>query len=127
MTQQELTNILNYLSDSDREILIEAEMHPRVRNNFVNEYQQKTNNYPLPTRSDTLPYLVLPQDSNKYGLELRAYFVSDGNIPPELDSILLDNNRPGYEKFDKRFNNNEVIYFLFENGFILGKQDYTRI
>lgn len=122
-----LEEIRQYLANPNRNLLIEAEMSNSRRDSFVNQYQILTGNYPLPQNETEVPFLVLNPDSNKWGLELRGYFNSDNNIPEELQNICIENNRPGYEQFDTRLNNNEVILYLFENGFILGNQDYNRI
>jgi hypothetical protein len=127
MQLEELEEIRTYLADPNRNLLIEAEMSNSRRDSFVNQYEILTGNYPLPQNENEVPFLVLDPGSNKWGLELRGYFNSDDNIPDSLQNLCIANNRPGYEQFNTRLNNNEVILYLFENGFILGNQDYNRI
>lgn len=117
--------IIEYLSNPDKEVFIEAELHPRRRNSFEKEYQDFTG-LSVPTVSNISPYYVWGEETNKWGLELRLYFMSDENILEELENICVNNSRHGYEKYDKRINNNDFIYDLFKNGFILGLQDYSR-
>lgn len=122
MTLEEFNQAIVYLRESNCEVLIEAEMPSSSQTRFENIYSTSTGGAPLPARTDCAPYYVWEPGANKWGVELRLYFVSDPNIPNALDEMCVNNNRPGYERYDKRINNNEFIYDLFENGFVLGEQ-----
>lgn len=122
MTMEEFNQALNYLRDPIREVLIEAEMPVSSQNRFENIYTLSTGGSPLPARTDCAPYYVWELGANKWGVELRLYFISDSDIPKALEELCVNNSRHGYDKYDKRINNNEFIYNLFENGFVLGEQ-----
>ncbi len=122
MTMEEFNQALGYLREPIREVLIEAEMPASSQNRFENIYLTSTDGRPLPNRTDSAPYYVWESGANKWGVELRLYFISDSNIPGSLRELCVNNNRHGYEKYNKRINNNEFIYNLFENGFVLGEQ-----
>lgn len=131
MTHQEFYEIVGYLASPVRETNIEAEMHPRVQQRFINNYALWTNNYPLPTVTNVRPYYVWAPDKNKYGLELRAYFISNNNMPIILDGMLEPRkyqNRPGYQNWKRRISTQLNIIPLLRAGFILGpSQNATRI
>lgn len=131
MTEQEFYINIGYLSNPIREINIEVEMPLRRQAGFISEYATLTNNFPLPTETDTAPYYVWGEGSDKYGLEARAYFVSNDNLPQPLYDILeprKTQNRPGYENWQRRISTNANVLPLFEAGFVLGQiQDVNRI
>lgn len=124
MTAQELKSIVDYfksISSSNR-IWIEVEMRHKDKNRFDTRYQTLTGQS-VPINFSTYPYYVWSPNAdpnNKWGIELRIYFVSDDTIPPLLFTIAKNNSRSGYEQYDKRINNNEIIWELFSNGFVLG-------
>jgi len=122
MTQQEIQDIVNYF-DSIRNsgrIWIEAEMPSSSKRNFDTRYQNLTG-VSVPITSSSYPYYVWAPGTNKWGVELRVYFQSDDTIPNCLQNIVTDNGRSGYEDYDARVNNNDVIWELFASGFILGE------
>lgn len=113
--------IIDYLKAPERGTLIEAELHPSRRSWFEAEYKDLTGEN-VPRDTSTPPYYVWSRETNKWGLELRMYFISDRLAPPSLIEMSVKNNRPGYTKYDKRINNNDFIMALFRNGFVLGTQ-----
>ncbi|HQB22409.1 MAG TPA: hypothetical protein PLW23_08510 [Bacteroidales bacterium] len=124
MTSQELKSIIDYFKSISRlnKIWIEVEMRHKDKNRFDTKYKTLTGRS-VPINSSTYPYYVWSQNAapnNKWGIELRIYFISDNTIPPCLSSIAKNNSRNGYEQYDKRLNNNEIIWELFSNGFVLG-------
>jgi hypothetical protein len=131
MTQQELIINLGYLSNPIRDALIEVELSEKDRLKFVNEYAIHTHNFPLPLTSDSSPYYVYPSGTNKWGIEARAYFISNNNLPQSLSDILEPRrfqNRPGYDNWKRRISTKNFIYKLFEFGFTLGRpQNENRI
>lgn len=84
MTQAEFYTIVGYLANPNRITNIEVEMPQSRQPRFIIEYAQMTNNFPLPNNINTAPYYVYPPGTNKYGLEIRAYFSSNNNIPQIL-------------------------------------------
>ena len=123
MTTQEFQQCLTYLNARKKKVWIEAEMRHKDKVRFDTKYISYTG-LTVPANSSTLPYYVwsanaAPQD--KWGIELRIYFVSDINIPAPLQALAKNNSRYGYEQYDKRINNNSFIWQLFQNGYKLGQ------
>ena len=122
MTEQEFLKCLNYLKSIQSNVWIEVEMRHKDKNRFDTKYMQLTG-LNVPANASTYPYYVWSPNADpnsKWGIELRLYYISDENTPQELLNISKNNSRHGYEKFDKRINNNEFIWKLFQNGFRLG-------
>jgi len=127
MTQTEFNEAVIYLSNANRQTLIEVELPLTSQVRFENIYANLTNNHPLPTITTQAPYYVWPDGANKWGVELRLYFISDANLPNALNVLCVNNNRHGYEQYDKRINNNDFIYDLFSRGYVLNTQMPGRI
>ena len=122
MTPQEFNNCLAYLNSRRNNVWIEVEMRHKDKNRFDSQYTQFTG-LSVPANYSTYPYYVWSPNADpnsKWGIELRLYYVSDDDTPQELLNISKNNSRHGYEKYDKRVNNNEFIWKLFQNGFKLG-------
>ncbi len=121
MTDQELQEIIQYF-DSIRNqgrIWIEVEMPNTSKDAFDRKYQRITG-FSVPLVFDVYPYYVWPPGTNKWGIELRLYFLSDASMPDIVQGIITANSRKGYDHFDFRINNNKIIWELFANGFHLG-------
>lgn len=127
MTEQELNIAFEYFSNPIRYTYIEAEIKNTSQRTFESNYARLTNNYPLPNETYDSPYYVLPPDADKWGIELRIYFVADDNIPEFLDDISTVGGRPGYDLYNRRINNKELIEYLFSRGFVLGDQFPDRL
>lgn len=131
MTQQEFYINVGYLANPARRTNIEVEMPTPRQARFIIQYATLTNNFPLPLNSTTAPYYVWPIGADKRGLQTRAYFASNANIPPTLIATLEPRgfqNRPGYDVWDRRIGRNKNILPLLEAGFVLGSvQDINRI
>lgn len=131
MTQQEFYTIVGYLANPTRRINIQVEMPQRRQASFISQYATMTNNFPLPANTSTAPYYVFAPGTNKYGLEIRAYFASNANMPPILLTALEPRgfqNRPGYDAWDRRISRIRNIFPLLEAGFVLGEnQNLNRI
>lgn len=122
MTNQEITIAVNYLKNPARRVLIEAEMPANSQQEFETKYTALTNGHLVPTDANKSPYYIWPRGANKWGIELRLYFIADLDLPDKLNQICVNNNRHGYENYNKRINSNDFIFSLFERGFILGDQ-----
>ncbi|MDR2126931.1 MAG: hypothetical protein LBP63_08890 [Prevotellaceae bacterium] len=127
MTQQEKQDIVNYFNSirNSGRIWIEVEMRHKDKSRFDIKYQTLTGQS-TPVNFSTYPYYVWSPNADpndKWGIELRIYFVSDNTMPVYLSIIAKNNNRNGYEQYDKRINNNEIIWELFSNGFVLGSNE----
>ncbi|MHB8336960.1 MAG: hypothetical protein ACYC6P_08370 [Ignavibacteriaceae bacterium] len=127
MTQTEFDESVIYLSDPTRQTLIEVELPVNSQTRFENLYATLTNNFPLPVSTEQAPFYIWAAGANKWGVELRLYFVSDGNLPNSLNELCVNNNRHGYEQYDRRINNNDFIYDLFSRGYVLNTQIPGRI
>jgi hypothetical protein len=131
MTDQEFYTNVGYLANPIRETNIEVEMPQRSQAQFVADYASWTNNYPLPLKTDTAPYYVWPPIRDKWSVEMRAYFISNDNIPQSLLNILEPSRiqtRPGYENWQRRISTKDNISPLLRVGFVLGTpQDESRI
>lgn len=131
MTPQEFYINVGYLANPIRNTRIEVEMPLRRQPRFIQEYALLTNNFPLPNPANGSPYHVWANNVNKYGLETRAYFLSNPNIPQTLITTLEPRgfqNRPGYHLWDRRISRKKYIFPLLEAGFVLGNpQNVARI
>jgi len=122
MIDQEFSSCLTYLNERKNSVLIEAEMRHKDKALFDQRYLESTGLI-VPTDSDRDLYYIWSPDAapkDKWGIELRLYFVADENIPTPLNILARENSRHGYEKYNKRINNNEFIWRLFRNGYHLG-------
>lgn len=125
MTQQEIQEAITYFNSirNSNRIVIEAEMRNKDKNRFDTKYISFTG-HNVPANSSTLPYYVWAVNADpdsKWGIELRIYFISDITTPQCLLNRAKNNSRHGYEQYDKRINYNTLIWELFANGFILGR------
>ncbi|MDR0972297.1 MAG: hypothetical protein LBM25_07935 [Bacteroidales bacterium] len=72
-----------------------------------------------------------PPIRDKWSVEMRAYFISNDNIPQSLLNILEPSRiqtRPGYENWQRRISTKDNISPLLRVGFVLGTpQDESRI
>lgn len=131
MNQQDFYEILGYLARPASKTNIEVEMPQRRQSSFISEYAKWTHSYPLPSNDNTAPYYVWGEGADKYGLEIRAYFIANENMPKSLDAMLEPRkyqNRPGYETWERRMSKKEYITPLLQHGFILGSnQSVERI
>lgn len=127
MTQAEFDQAVIYLSDPNRQTLIEVELPLSSQVRFENIYANLTGKHLLPVNTAEAPYYVWGAGANKWGVELRLYFISDANLPVALAPLCVNNNRHGYQQYDKRINNNDFIYDLFSRGYVLNTQIPGRI
>jgi len=122
VSQEELYEIATYLSRPEIKTEIHAELPSTQKEKFEEEYLLATNGYPLPIRSDQEPYYVWTNGANKYGRELRIYFLRVAPEPPLIRTLYTDNDkwRNGF-----RINHSNLVMQLFECGFILGMNTNT--
>lgn len=123
MTDAEFQTCLTYLNGIKNSVWIEVEMRHKDKVRFDTRYTGSTG-LAVPANSDTFPYYVWSPNADpndKWGIELRLYFTSNGNLPAPLQTLARNNSRHGYENYDKRINNNAFIWRLFQNGFRLGQ------
>lgn len=117
MTDQEFYINVGYLANPVRQTNIEVEMPHRRQVSFTVEYETLTNSFPLPSNTETAPYYVWRPGTNKYGLEARAYFHSNDNIPQSLIKTLEPRglqNRPGYDVWNRRISRKKIFFYFLK-------------
>jgi len=130
MKISEIVAIAGYLANPKRLTHIEVEIPENMLKNYISDYEATTEDVRFPKSFGGDPVYVIPRGGDKWGREMRIYFLSkdDKSIPPELGKIATKSNRPGYEFYNQRVNNNTLIDHLIQYGFVLGsKQDEKRI
>ncbi|WP_145856850.1 hypothetical protein [Pedobacter suwonensis] len=128
MTIQEITEIAGYLANPNRLTHLEVEL-PQVMVAKYSAIYLAASGLPFPGSADPSVY-VIPPGGNKWGREMRCYiYVTDpGSFPASLASIATTGGRPGYDIYDTRVNNIELIDALIELGFVIGSpQNEARI
>lgn len=114
---------LGYLASDKRMTKLDVELPYSSQIEFEKKYLSQTNVVPKP---DNINYYVLHSDANKWGIELRIYFVSNGNLPSSLKKRRVS-ARPG-GSYNSRINDNEFIWELIKYGFRLSNvQDVSFI
>ena len=91
---------------------IEAEAKSNRMQRFIDEYNT-TYNENINIESDGV--VLFPEDTNKWGLELRLYVNS---MPPE--ELGFVRNQVYRTEYTFRLNSNNVVYRLFDIGFRIG-------
>lgn len=102
--------LLDFLRNN--EFFIEAEAKPSTMRNFVNDYNERYNE-DLSFQDDGM--IILQEDANKWGLELRLYVY---NRPPQ--NLGFTHNDAYRDNYSYRLNDNNAIKFLFEQGYRIG-------
>ena len=127
MTQNEFFDCLGYLASPQRRTRIDIELPERKRQDFEQKYKQLTGNIPHP---DNKSYYVWPDTANKWGIEMRLYFIENNNIPDPLRALRVSSTyyKEEYLQYNARINNNDFIWGLIKYGFRLGyPQDLNSI
>lgn len=82
---------------------------------YLNEYNEKYNE-DLTFQNDGL--IILQEDANKWGLELRLYVY---NRPSEkIYKFGFTHNDTYRDNFSYRLSDNDIVEFLFEQGYRIG-------
>lgn len=101
----------NFIRENENDVFIEAEGRPSRLRSFFKEYNDK---YSPSINSDSDGIIVLAEDANKWGLELRLYL---RNMP---DCIEATHNTVYRSDYSYRINDKEVIKDLFDLGYRIG-------
>ena len=103
-----------FFRETEQEVFIEAEGKPSVIKKFIRTY-----NYEYDHRIDEYEkgIIVLQNDANKRGLELRMYFNDKSGIPSEIRITRTKGYRGEYLY---RINDNELIRDMFSLGYEIG-------
>jgi hypothetical protein len=89
MTDAEFQTYLAYLDTRRNVVWIEVEIRHNNKARFDTRYNSYTG-LPVHTNSDTFPYYVWSPNADpndKWGIEMRLYFTSDGNLPTALETL----------------------------------------
>lgn len=106
-------DLLDFLSNE--EFFIEAEAKPSRMRNFVDRYNS---DYGEHLRFEDDGMIILQEDANKWGLELRLYVYKR---PPEnIYRLGFTHNDAYRDNFSYRLNDNDVVNYLFEQGYRIG-------
>lgn len=124
VTESELFAIANYLSNPDCMVDIHAEMPHDFASDFEHEYNRLTNGSELPEPSSRGPYFIWEPGTNKFGLELRFYFIKIGEVPTELEELYINLSPRTWARRKNyiRVNHTNLVYQLFECGFQIGDE-----
>ena len=107
-------DLLKFLSDED-DFFIEAEAKPDRMTSFINDYN-KSYSPQITLYSDGI--IILQDDANKRGLELRLYVRS---CPPtNVKSLGFTHNNAYRSDYSYRLNKNQIVEFLFKYGCRIG-------
>lgn len=107
------TELLDFLRN--KECFIEAEAKPSRMRGFVDNYNS-TYNENLSFNDDGM--IILQEDANKWGLELRLYVYT--RPPQNVYQLGFTHNDAYRDNFSYRLNDNDVVEFLFEQGYRIG-------
>lgn len=100
---------------STEECFIEAEGKILSITNFINRYNRQ---FGTTLRSNDDGIILLQDDANKWGLELRLYVRS---CPPiNVKRLGFTHNNAYRNDFTYRLNNNDIVNYLFDIGYRIG-------
>lgn len=112
---EELLSFLDEIRNNNGSFFIEAEAKLARMNTFINRYNEE-NRIPINNNSEGI--IILQDNANKYGLELRLYVPIE---PPKTISQLFSRTKGYRGEYPYRLNDNDIIYALFENGCVVGE------
>lgn len=115
-----LYTVATYLAQPDVRAELHAELPERHRAQFETEYAEATREHPLPTEQRGGSYYVWGDDTNKFGRELRIYFVRVAPEPPLIRGLYTDHGKWHGRSDRYRINHSDLVMQLFECGFVLG-------
>ena len=102
-----------FFRETGQEVFIEAEARGSRMMDFIDEYRSLHG----PLDEDDEGIILLSDDKDKWGLELRCYFQDRDGFP---EGIQTTSNRAYRSEYPYRFNDNEVIEELFDLGYRIG-------
>lgn len=112
---EKLLAFLEEIRNNNGSFFIEAEAKFTRMNSFINGYNAG-NHIPVNINSEGI--IILQDDANKYGLELRLYVPVE---PPRAILHLFTRTRGYRGEYPYRLNDNDIILELFENGCAIGE------
>ena len=111
-----LNDFLNFLRKTDQSIFIGAEAREDKMNNFIKDYNTNYNE----SINLNCEGICLLGDVDKRGVELRIYFNDLTGIPSYWNDRKYNNKIYRSGKFAYRLDDNELVQFLFANGYHIG-------
>ena len=116
---QTITKLATYLTSHNRSIRLEAEGKRERLHRFFEDYRKITCER---LDFDTDGIVLLQDDADKWGLELRIYISDITNFPQEYTAYLTSNTRfeEKYQAYAARLNNNRLIMQLIRTGLRIG-------
>ncbi len=103
-----------FFQKTGQEVFIEAEGKENRIRRFIEDYNSKTGEI---VNSFDEGIIVLENDADKWGLELRCYFQDKVGFP---EGVKITSNRVYRSEYPFRFNDVKVINQLFELGYRIG-------
>ncbi|MBO4520572.1 MAG: hypothetical protein J5787_05145 [Alphaproteobacteria bacterium] len=103
-----------FFQSTGQSVFIEAEAKESRILSFIRDYNSK---YSLNLRISDEGIISLGEDANKWGLELRCYFIDRTGIPA---GVQVTSNRAYRAEYPYRFNDVDVIQELFDLGYRIG-------
>lgn len=114
MLINKIVNFLEIIQSNGEYFFIEAEAKQKRMDSFLDDYNSR---YTPHVSADSDGIIILQEDANKWGLELRLYVSS---CPPEDILENFTKNDKYRENYKYRLNSNEILTQLFELGFRIG-------
>lgn len=97
------------------ECFIEAEAKPSRMSSFIDKYNRTYGEF-LSIHDEGM--ILLQDDANKWGLELRLYV---RNCPPaNIRGLGFTHNDDYRNDFSYRLNDNGIVEYLFDHGYRIG-------
>lgn len=127
MTHADLFETAGYFANPIRNSRIEIEARQKTITAYGAAYFTLTGTN-LPVGSDAV--YILPDNANKWGREMRLYFVCADRsmLPLAIAGLETEGGRPGYEMWNQRLNNKDIIDELLHYKFVIGNpQDEAAI
>ena len=106
--------IAEFLEKTGQNVFIEAEGKPSVIEKFIRAYNDE---YGHCIDEDEEGIIVLQDDANKWGLELRMYFNDKSGIPSAVNVTRTKGYRGEYSY---RINDIQLIKEMFSLGYEIG-------
>lgn len=105
----------DFFTESGQEVFIEVEGKPSDIDQFILNYNSQYG-YNLDRHEDGV--IVLKENANKWGIELRMYFSDETGIP---SNVSVTKNRVYRSEYYYRINDVELIRQMFSLGYKIGR------
>lgn len=108
---------LDFLTNLDSDIFLEAEAKPDKMESFINSYNK---DYTPHIDFATNGVCTLGKDVDKWGVELRIYLNDISGMPKKWADRAYRNKKYRADEFDYRIDDNTLVRELFDNGYRIG-------